>query len=77
VWLTAQITHLDGSCNTLGVCHQLSSGFELKHDKLSDDEGVKVKSMLMEPLSCVSHPSLSGLVTGKVSRGLESKSHMK
>ena len=31
-------------CNTLGVCHQLSNGFELKHDKLSGDEGVKIKS---------------------------------
>ena len=32
------------SCNTLGVCHQLSNGFELKHDMLSGDEGVKIKS---------------------------------
>ena len=31
-------------CNTLGVCHQLSNGFELKHDMLSGDEGVKIKS---------------------------------
>jgi len=30
--------------NTLGVCHQLSIGFELKHDMLSGDEGVKIKS---------------------------------
>ena len=30
--------------NTLGVCHQLSNGFEIKHDMLSGDEGVKVKS---------------------------------
>ena len=31
-------------CNTLGVCHPLSNGFELKHDMLSGDEGVKIKS---------------------------------
>jgi hypothetical protein len=31
-----------GLCNTRGVCHQLSSGFELKHDRLSGDEDVKV-----------------------------------
>ena len=30
--------------NTLGVCHQLSNGLELKHDMLSGDEGVKIKS---------------------------------
>ena len=30
--------------NTLGVCCQLSNGFELKHDVLSGDEGVKIKS---------------------------------
>jgi hypothetical protein len=30
------------ACNTLGVCHQLSSGFELKHDRLSGDDDVKV-----------------------------------
>jgi hypothetical protein len=28
--------------NTLGVCHSLSSGFELKHDRLSADDDVKV-----------------------------------
>ena len=32
-------------CNTLGVCHQLSNGFELKHGILSNDEDVKVKPM--------------------------------
>jgi hypothetical protein len=32
---------LDG-CNTPGVCHQLSSGFELKHGRLSGDDDVKV-----------------------------------
>ena len=31
-------------CNTLGVCHQLSNGFELKHDMSSGNEGVKIKS---------------------------------
>ena len=31
-------------CNTLGVCHHLSNGFELKHAMLSGDEGVKIKS---------------------------------
>jgi hypothetical protein len=35
--------------NTLGVYHQLSSRFELKHDMLSGDEGVKVKSMRVNP----------------------------
>jgi hypothetical protein len=25
-------------CNTPGVCHSLSSGFELKHDRLNGDE---------------------------------------
>jgi hypothetical protein len=29
-------------CNTPGVYHPLSSGFELKHDKLSGDDDVKV-----------------------------------
>jgi hypothetical protein len=28
-------------CNTPGVCHSLSSGFELKHDRLSGDDDVK------------------------------------
>jgi hypothetical protein len=28
-------------CNTPGVCHSLSSGFELKNDRLSGDENVK------------------------------------
>jgi hypothetical protein len=32
-------------CNTPGVYHQLSSGFELKHGSLSGDEDVKVKPM--------------------------------
>ena len=32
------------ACNTLGVCHQLSNGFELKHDMSSGNEGVKIKS---------------------------------
>ena len=25
-------------CNTLGVCHQLSNGFELQHDKFSGNQ---------------------------------------
>jgi hypothetical protein len=29
-------------CNTLGVCHSLSSGFDLKYDRLSGDDDVKV-----------------------------------
>ena len=32
-------------CNTPGVYHQLSNGFELKHDMLSGDDGVKIKSI--------------------------------
>ena len=32
----------EARCNTLGVCHSLSSGFELKHDRLSGDDHVKV-----------------------------------
>jgi hypothetical protein len=36
---------LPGACNTQGVCHQLSSGFELKHGRLSGNEDVKVKPM--------------------------------
>ena len=35
--------------NTLGVCHQWSNGFELKHGILSDDENVKVKPMEISP----------------------------
>jgi hypothetical protein len=37
------------ACNTRGVCHQLSSGFELKHGRLSGDEDVKVKPMETSP----------------------------
>jgi hypothetical protein len=36
-------------CNTPGVCHQLSSVFELKHDRLSGDEDIKVKLMEKSP----------------------------
>jgi hypothetical protein len=36
-------------CNTIGVCHPLSSGFELKHDRLNGDEDAKVKPMEMSP----------------------------
>jgi hypothetical protein len=35
--------------NTLGVCHQLSNEFELKHGRLSGDEDVKAKCMKMSP----------------------------
>ena len=34
-----------GRCNTPGDCHQLSNGFELKHDRSSGVEEVKVKCM--------------------------------
>jgi hypothetical protein len=33
--------HPQTSCNTPGVCHSLSSGFELKHDRLTGDDDVK------------------------------------
>ena len=36
-------------CNTPGVCHQLSNGFELKHGILSDDEDAKVQPIEMSP----------------------------
>jgi hypothetical protein len=39
----------DRLCNTRGVCHQLSSGFELKHGRLSGDEDVKVKPIETSP----------------------------
>jgi hypothetical protein len=35
-------TGTGGHCNTPGVCHQLSSRFKLKHDRLSGDDDVKV-----------------------------------
>jgi hypothetical protein len=35
--------------NTLGVCPSLSSGFELKHDRLSGDDDDKVKPMEISP----------------------------
>ena len=38
-----------GGCNTPGVCHQLSNGFELKHGILSDDEDVKVEPIETSP----------------------------
>jgi hypothetical protein len=48
---------VDCKCNTPGVCHQLSNGFELKHDRLSGDEDVKVKPMEMSPnLNWILHP---------------------
>ena len=36
-------------CNTPGICHQLSNGFELKHDMLSGDDGVKINSQERAP----------------------------
>ena len=30
------------ACNTLGVCHLLSTRFELKHDKFNGNKEVKV-----------------------------------
>jgi hypothetical protein len=36
-------------CNTLGVYHQLSSGFELKYGRLSGVADVKAKCMKMSP----------------------------
>ena len=42
--ISGQDSRKGESCNTLGVCHQLSNGFELKHDMLSGDEGGKIKS---------------------------------
>jgi hypothetical protein len=44
-YLFGDSTNLDSRsvhCNTLGVCHSLSSGFELKYDILSGDDIVKV-----------------------------------
>ena len=38
-----------GLCNTPGVCHQLSNGFELEHGILSDDEDVKVQPIETSP----------------------------
>jgi hypothetical protein len=42
-------TRLQAGCNTPGVCYPLSSGFELKHGRLSGDEDVKVKPMETSP----------------------------
>jgi hypothetical protein len=46
VWMRRFLIELgvfpDASCNTPGVCHSLSSGFELKHNRLSGDNKVKV-----------------------------------
>jgi hypothetical protein len=38
-------------CNTLGVCHSLSSGFELKHDRLSGGE--PNLNLDVTPLLCI------------------------
>jgi hypothetical protein len=40
--ITAQKENKGIVYNTPGVCHSLSSGFELKHDRLSGDDKVKV-----------------------------------
>jgi hypothetical protein len=45
----AIVTTNNACCNTPGVCHQLSSGFELKYDRLSSDEDVKIQSLKMSP----------------------------
>jgi hypothetical protein len=39
---TTQMPHLRRTCNTPGVCHSLSGGFELKHNRLCGDGNVKV-----------------------------------
>ena len=44
--ITVKIVHM---CNTPGVCHQLSNGFELKHGILSDGEDAKVQPIEMSP----------------------------
>ena len=43
-WILGHDSFKGEGCNTPGVCHQLSNGFKLKHDMLSGDEGVKIKS---------------------------------
>ena len=48
-WILGRDSFKGEGCNTPGVCHQLSNGFELKHGILSDDEDVKVKPMEMSP----------------------------
>jgi hypothetical protein len=40
--LMERIDSNQGWCNTPDVCHHLSSGFELKHDRLSGEDDVKV-----------------------------------
>ena len=42
--ISGRDSHKGEGCNTLSVCHQLSNGFELKHDMLSGDDGVKINS---------------------------------
>jgi hypothetical protein len=36
-------------CNTLGVCHQLSKGFEFKNDMWSGNEDIKAKLRELSP----------------------------
>ena len=43
-WMATTSTIYGTLCNTLGVCHQLSNGFELKNDMSGGNEGVKIKS---------------------------------
>jgi hypothetical protein len=51
-WLTYILGRLkNGTCNTLGVCHSLSSGFELKHDRLS--RGEPNLNLDVTPLLCI------------------------
>jgi len=38
----SSIYFFDDFCNTLGVCHLLSTRFELKHDKFNGNKEVKV-----------------------------------
>ena len=44
-----EISHDPRHCNTPGVYHQLSNGFELKHGILSDGEDAKVQPIEMSP----------------------------
>jgi hypothetical protein len=56
--ISLSILSVLATCNTLGVCHQLNSGFELKHDMLSGDEGVKFKPVKMSPNLNLDHAPL-------------------
>jgi hypothetical protein len=41
-WISGRDSFKGEGCNTTGVCRSLSSGFELKHDRLCGDDNVKV-----------------------------------